>query len=186
MTPASERGGCATALPSLPDSISHMPFSWPTIRPTWCGQTTTAPIPAGPGCPHCAQLRARLNAGPGRRRRAGAFPNRTRLRDARPIARCPPALQKTNIAAPVPAIRPAPCEHGEAVREPARTPQKQNWPRVRPITPSTSLRSSPCCFHIPSICKRKPRQTVRSGGAMRPKGRASYQSTGQFTRCLCA
>src|SRR5215469_15429499 len=35
------------------------------ILPTWCGHTTTAPIPAGPGLPQRAQLRARLNDGPG-------------------------------------------------------------------------------------------------------------------------
>jgi len=42
------------------------------------------------------------------------------------------------------------------------------------------------CFHVPCACKQKPRQTVRSGGAMQPKGWASYQSTRQFTRPLCA
>src|SRR5262249_9784572 len=45
--------------------MTHSPFCWPTILPTWCGHTTTAPIPAGPGLPQCVQLRARLNDGPG-------------------------------------------------------------------------------------------------------------------------
>src|SRR5215469_2297756 len=46
IAPAIERARVRTAWPSLPDWTTHWPFSRPTIFPTWCGQTTTAPFPA--------------------------------------------------------------------------------------------------------------------------------------------
>jgi len=42
-------GRVRTRLPSWPGWMIHWPFSRPTILPTWCGQATTAPIPAAAG-----------------------------------------------------------------------------------------------------------------------------------------
>ena len=60
MAPLIGRVRVRVAWPSLPDSMTHIPPSLPTILPTWCGHTTTAPTPGGPERPQRAQLRARL------------------------------------------------------------------------------------------------------------------------------
>ena len=44
--PAMERGRGPSLLPSLPDSMTLMASYRPTIFPTWCRPTTTAPTPA--------------------------------------------------------------------------------------------------------------------------------------------
>jgi hypothetical protein len=63
--PAIDRARVRTWPPSLPERTSHWPLgACPTISPTWCDQTTTAPTWGLPGLPYLVQFQARLNSGP--------------------------------------------------------------------------------------------------------------------------